>query len=61
MSVYKDFTPADITCMCLDDRMRKLFVGDARGRTYCLNAKNGVMTKRFRKPHDNKYAREVAA
>lgn len=54
ISIYQEFTPADITCMCLDDRYRKLYIGDSRGRAYCLNVKNGVMTKRFKKPQDNK-------
>lgn len=40
--------------MCLDNRCRKLFVGDRRGRSYCLDVKNGVEKKRFKKPKDKK-------
>lgn len=40
--------------MCLDNRARKLFVGDRRGRSYCLDVKNGVEKKRFKKPKDKK-------
>ena len=53
-NVFRDISHADITCMCLDDRFRKLFVGDQRGRSYCLDVKNGVEKKRFKKPKDNK-------
>lgn len=56
-NVFHDISQADITCICLDDRSRKLFVGDQRGRAYCLDVKNGVEKKRFKKPHDNKAAR----
>lgn len=45
--------------MCLDKRFRKLYVGDQRGRAYCLDVKNGVEKKRFRKPHDNRAAQEL--
>jgi hypothetical protein len=27
-SVFRDLTTKDITCICLDERKRKLFVGD---------------------------------
>ena len=27
-NVYRDISTKDITCICLDERMRKLFVGD---------------------------------
>jgi hypothetical protein len=46
--------------MCLDERKRKLFVGDQRGRSYCLDVKNGVEKKRFKKPKDNKIDRALA-
>ena len=46
--------------MCLDERKRKLFVGDQRGRSYCLDVKNGVEKKRFKKPKDNKRDRAAA-
>ena len=48
-SVFRDITSRDITCMCLDARNRKLFVGDQRGRTYSVDVKNGVKLKKFKK------------
>jgi WD40 repeat protein len=39
----------DITCMCLDDRKRKLFFGTSRGKLRTLNAKNGAISRKFRK------------
>lgn len=53
-SVYKDISSRDITSMCMDERQRKLFVGDQRGRVYCLNVRNGIVKKRFKKPVDSK-------
>ena len=58
--VFPDISAADITCICLDDRKRKLFVGDQRGRAYCLDVKNGVEKKRFKKPSDSKRERAQA-
>ena len=52
--MFRDISHADITCICLDERQRKLFVGDQRGRAYCIDVKNGVTKKRFKKPDDNK-------
>jgi WD40 repeat protein len=34
----------------LDERKRKLFVGDSRGRTFSINIKNGAKMKKFKKP-----------
>lgn len=51
-SVYKDISTRDITSICHDERKRKLFIGDQRGRVYCINVKNGVVTKRFKKGRD---------
>lgn len=31
ISVFRDLTTRDITCICLDERKRKLFVGDSKG------------------------------
>jgi hypothetical protein len=39
----------DITCICLDERKRKLFVGDSRGRIFSINIKNGAKMKKFKK------------
>jgi hypothetical protein len=40
-SVFRDITKSEITCICMDERMRKLFVGDQKGRTRSINIKNG--------------------
>jgi outer membrane protein assembly factor BamB len=36
--------------MCFDKRNRKVFVGDQKGRIYCINIKNGAKMKKFKKP-----------
>jgi hypothetical protein len=38
----------------MDQRNRKLFIGDQRGRVYCLNIKNGAKMKKFSKPQKQK-------
>jgi len=53
-SVFRDCTSKDITCMCMDNRFRKLFIGDQGGRVYCLNIKNGARMKSFKKDFKNK-------
>lgn len=40
--------------MCFDKRNRKLFVGDQKGRIYCINIKNGAKMKKFKKPDRSK-------
>jgi len=57
-NVYRDISTKDITCICLDERKRKLFVGDQRGRIYCINVKNGVEMKRFKKPKEENVDKE---
>jgi WD40 repeat protein len=52
-SVFRDVSKKEITCMCTDQRHRKLFVGDQGGRVYCLNIKNGAKMKKFAKPEKN--------
>lgn len=42
-------TSKEITTICMDSRQRKLFVGDSRGRTMCVNIKNGAIGKNFNK------------
>ena len=54
-SVYKDISSREITAICMDDRGRKLFVGDQRGRVYCLNVRNGIVKKRFKKPRESSH------
>lgn len=48
-SVFRDLTQKEITSICLDERKRKLFVGDSRGRMQSINIKNGARMKKFRK------------
>jgi hypothetical protein len=40
-SVFRDLSKTDITAICMDERNRKLFVGDQGGRTRSINIKNG--------------------
>ena len=42
LSVFRDLTKKEITSICLDNRKRKLFVGDSRGRIKSINIKNGA-------------------
>ena len=49
ISVFRDLTAKEITCICLDDRKRKLFVGDQKGRLFSINIKNGAKMKKFKK------------
>jgi hypothetical protein len=48
-SIFRDLSHKDITCICLDERKRKLFVGDSRGRIFSINIKNGAKMKKFKK------------
>jgi WD40 repeat protein len=48
-SVFRDLTKSEITCICMDQRNRKLFVGDQRGRCRSINIKNGQKIKSFKK------------
>ena len=49
LSVFRGITKSEITSICMDERNRKLFVGDQKGRTRCLNIKNGQKMKSFKK------------
>ena len=42
-----------MTCCCLDDRERKLFIGDSDGRIVAINVKKGQPLRKFEK-HENK-------
>jgi len=42
-------TQKEITSICLDNRERKLFIGDSRGRCFSINIKNGAKMKKFKK------------
>jgi WD40 repeat protein len=56
LKTFSDVSQAPIISLCLDDRQRKFFVGDAKGRITCHNYLNGVEMKEF-EPH----ASEVTA
>lgn len=51
MNMYRDISNADLTACCLDERQRKMIVGDSEGKIYCVNIRNGVEMKRF-ESHD---------
>jgi WD40 repeat protein len=53
-SIFRDLTHKDITSICLDERKRKLFVGDSRGRMFSINIKNGAKMKKFKKGEKTK-------
>ena len=38
---------AELTCCCLDDRERKLFIGDSHGKISAINVKNGATLRKF--------------
>lgn len=44
----------EITCICLDDRKRKLFVGTSHGNLKTLNIKNGAIGRKFKKDDKKK-------
>jgi WD40 repeat protein len=52
LKTFSDVTRAPIISLCLDDRQRKFFVGDANGRITCHNYLNGVEMKEF-ESHDS--------
>jgi WD40 repeat protein len=48
-SVFRDLSHKEITCITMDKRERKLFVGDQKGRLFSINIKNGAKMKKFKK------------
>jgi hypothetical protein len=52
--VFRDLTTKEITCITLDERKRKLFVGDQKGRLFSINIKNGAKMKKFKKSKKQK-------
>lgn len=52
LSVFRDLTDREITCIALDKRQRKLFVGDSKGRVFSINVKNGALMKKFARHND---------
>lgn len=51
ISVFRELSHAELTCCILDNRQRKLFVGDSEGRIFTVNIKNGARLKKFEKHH----------
>ena len=47
MSVYRGLSPHELTSMILDNRERKLFVGDSGGYIFTVNIRNGARMKDF--------------
>lgn len=47
--VFRNLTPDDITTMQLDNKKRKLFLGDSKGRVVTFKVKNGSKIKKFKK------------
>ena len=50
--VFRELTNREITCIALDKRQRKLFVGDSKGRVFSINVKNGALMKKFARHKD---------
>ena len=47
IKVFRDICPGDITCLALDKKLRKMFVGDSEGNIFTLKVKNGAKIKSF--------------
>ena len=47
ISVHRELSRSELTVCILDNRQRKLFVGDADGRIFTVNIKNGAKMKKF--------------
>ena len=45
--IFREATKYEITCIKLDYRQRKLFVGDSAGKVFTLDIKNGTKIKKF--------------
>lgn len=50
-SAHRDLTTGELTSCCLDDRERKLFLGDTKGNIFSINVRNGAHLRDF-KPHE---------
>ena len=48
-SAHRDLTNGELTCCCLDDRQRKLFLGDTLGNIFSINVRNGARLRDFKK------------
>ena len=47
MSVYRNICTHELTAVILDNRERKLFVGDSGGCIFTVNIRNGARMKDF--------------
>ncbi|CAG9329654.1 unnamed protein product [Blepharisma stoltei] len=46
--VFRDLTPGDITALIMDDKYRKMYIGDSQGHVYTFKIKNGARIKEFK-------------
>ena len=44
----------EVTCICMDDRKRKLFYGTSKGKLKSINMKNGAVGRKFKKQDRSK-------
>lgn len=49
IKVLRNLTPNDITSIQLDNKKRKLFLGDSKGRVLTFKVKNGMKIKKFKR------------
>ncbi len=49
MNVYRSLCSHELTAVILDNRERKLFVGDSGGCIFTVNIRNGARMKDFQK------------
>jgi len=49
---HRDLTDGELTACCLDDRERKLFLGDSFGNIFAINVRNGAKLRDFT-PHES--------
>ena len=49
--MHRKLSRSDLTTCILDTRERKVFVGDADGRIFTVNIKNGAKMKKFQRHH----------
>ena len=48
---HRGLSEGDLTACCLDDRERKLFIGDTDGKIFAINVRNGAVLRNFT-PHE---------
>lgn len=46
--VFRDLTPGDITYLIMDDKFRKMYIGDSQGHVFTFKIKNGAKIKEFK-------------